>query len=115
MPLYVIQQHRARRLHWGALPKEPPREPGVRRLAVEVEDHPLDYANFEGVIPEGQYGAGVVEIWDKGRYEPVKWEPDEIVVDLHGQKLRGRYVLIRFRPDENPKNWLFFKARSDGR
>ena len=125
MPLYVIQKHRARRLHWDlrlerdgvlkswAIPKEPPREPNERRLAVEVEDHPLDYANFEGVIPEGQYGAGVVEIWDRGTYTPVKWEEDEIVVDIHGEKLRGRYVLIRFQPEKDPKNWLFFRKKEE--
>lgn len=123
-PIYVIQKHHARRLHYDlrlerggvlkswAVPKEPPTAPGQRRLAVEVEDHPLEYAQFAGVIPEGQYGAGRVERWDWGWFEPIKWEADEIVVELHGERLRGRYYLIRFQPEKDPKNWLFFKKRS---
>jgi DNA ligase D-like protein (predicted 3'-phosphoesterase) len=121
--LYVIQRHQARRLHWDlrlerdgvlkswAVPKEPPTEPGERRLAVEVEDHPLEYADFEGEIAEGEYGAGTVEIWDRGHYTPIKWEEDEITVQIHGERLQGRYVLIRFQPEKDPKNWLFFKKR----
>jgi DNA ligase D-like protein (predicted 3'-phosphoesterase) len=121
--LYVIQQHHARRLHWDlrlerdgvlkswAVPKEPPRGPGERRLAVEVEDHPIEYGDFEGVIPESEYGAGTVEIWDRGTYTPVKWEDDEIIVDIHGEKLSGRYVMIRFQPEKDRKNWLFFKKK----
>ena len=120
---YVIQEHHARRLHWDlrleregvlkswALPKEPPAQPGVRRLAVQVEDHALEYGDFEGEIPEGEYGAGTVRIWDRGTYIPIKWEPNEIVVEIHGEKLRGRYVLLRFQPDKDPKNWLFFRAK----
>jgi len=122
-PLYVMHRHQARRLHWDlrlerdgvlkswAIPKEPPTRPGERRLAVEVEDHPLEYGEFEGEIPEGEYGAGTVEIWDRGHYLPLKWEDDEIVVDLQGEKLQGRYVLIRFQPERDPKNWLFFKKK----
>jgi len=122
--LYVMHRHQARRLHWDlrlesdgvlkswAIPKEPPTRPGERRLAVEVEDHPLEYGEFEGEIPEGEYGAGTVEIWDRGHYLPLKWEDDEIIVDLQGEKLKGRYVLIRFQPERDPKNWLFFKKKS---
>lgn len=120
---YVIHEHRARRLHWDlrleresvlkswALPKEPPTRPGVRRLAVQVEDHALEYGNFEGEIPEGEYGAGTVTIWDRGTYTPLKWNPNEIIVELHGKKLQGRYVLIRFQPEKDPKNWLFFRKK----
>jgi len=122
-PIYVIQKHHATRLHYDlrlehngvlkswAVPKGPPERSGERRLAVEVEDHPLEYAEFEGVIPEGQYGAGKVECWDRGWFESLKWEEDEIVVEIHGERLRGRYCLIRFQKEKDPKNWLFFKKR----
>jgi DNA ligase D-like protein (predicted 3'-phosphoesterase) len=93
-----------------AVPKGPPLEPGVKRLAVEVEDHPLDYANFEGVIPEGMYGAGKVEIWDKGTYQLKHRDKDKIEFSLYGGKMRGDYVLIRFKGD---KNWLFIKRKSN--
>jgi len=117
--IYVIQKHDATHLHYDlrlerdgvlkswAVPKEPPTEKGIKRLAVEVEDHPIDYANFEGVIPEGEYGAGTVEIWDKGEYETEKWSEDEIIVQIYGRRLKGRYCLIRFKKQEN--GWLFFK------
>ena len=120
---YVIQEHRARRLHWDlrleregvlkswALPKEPPTQPGVRRLAVQVEDHALEYGDFEGTIPEGEYGAGTVRIWDRGTYTPLKWDPNEIVVEIRGERLQGRYALIRFQPEKDPKNWLFFRKK----
>ena len=122
--LYVIQKHQATRLHWDlrlerdgvlkswAVPKEPPTKPGERRLAVEVEDHPLEYGSFAGEIPEGGYGAGTVEIWDRGHFTPIKWEENEIVIEIHGEKLQGQYCLIRFQPDKDPKNWLFFKKKS---
>ena len=122
--LYVIQKHDASRLHWDlrlemegvlkswAVPKEPPQTPNEKRLAVEVEDHPLEYGSFEGVIPEGHYGAGTVEIWDRGRYELIEWEQNSIIFELHGQRLTGRYCLIRFQPDKDPKNWLFFKKKT---
>jgi len=122
-PIYVIQKHHASHLHYDlrlehggvlkswAVPKGPPAKPGERRLAVEVEDHPLEYADFEGVIPEGQYGAGRVERWDRGWFTPIKWEADEIIVEIHGERLQGRYYLIRFQPEKDPKNWLFFKKK----
>ncbi|RLI19699.1 ATP-dependent DNA ligase [Candidatus Bathyarchaeota archaeon] len=118
--MYVIQKHQARRLHYDlrlemdgvlkswAVPKTPPLEKGVKRLAVQVEDHPIDYANFEGVIPEGHYGAGTVEIWDKGTYTLKKRDENKIVFEIHGQKLKGEYCLLRFKDD---KNWLFFKTK----
>ena len=90
-----------------AVPKEPPTKSGVKRLAVQVEDHALDYINFEGTIPEGMYGAGTVEIWDKGTYTLKTRRENKIEFTLHGSKLKGDYVLIRFRN----KNWLFFKKK----
>ena len=93
-----------------AIPKDPPLESGIRRLAVQVEDHKLGYENFEGEIAEGLYGAGTVEIWDKGTYQPVKFETNEIIVDLKGKKMKGPYCLIKLKPKlKKDKNWLIFK------
>jgi DNA ligase D-like protein (predicted 3'-phosphoesterase) len=117
--IYVIQKHWATRLHYDlrlemegvlkswAVPKEPPTAPGVRRLAVEVEDHPLDYADFEGEIEEGSYGAGKVEIWDRGTYTLEERDEDKLVVDLQGKRLKGRYALVH----TGDKNWLLLKAK----
>jgi DNA ligase D-like protein (predicted 3'-phosphoesterase) len=91
-----------------AIPKVPPLEPGVKRLAVQVEDHPLEYATFEGTIPRGEYGAGTVEIWDKGTYSLIDRKEDKIVFNIEGQRLKGNYVLVRLK---DPKNWLFFKKK----
>ncbi|MEM2675823.1 MAG: DNA polymerase ligase N-terminal domain-containing protein [Candidatus Bathyarchaeia archaeon] len=119
--IFVVQRHQARRLHYDfrlemdgvlkswAVPKEPPLEPGVRRLAVEVEDHSLDYANFEGVIPEGMYGAGKVEIWDKGTYQLKHRSINKIEFSLNGEKMHGDYVLIRFKGN---RNWLLIKKKN---
>ena len=119
--LYVIQRHQARNLHWDlrlerdgvlvswAVPKEPPTEKGVRRLAIQTEDHPLEYGSFEGIIPDGEYGAGTVEIWDTGTYETEKWTGDkEIIVVIHGNRMKGRFCLIRFKRVKN--GWLFFRC-----
>ena len=118
---FVIQKHQATHLHYDfrlemdgvlkswAVPKEPPKKSGVKRLAVQVEDHALDYINFEGTIPEGMYGAGTVEIWDKGTYTLKTRRENKIEFTLHGSKLKGDYVLIRFRN----KNWLFFKKKGN--
>lgn len=120
-PIFVVQRHDARNLHYDfrleldgilkswAVPKEPPKEAGIRRLAIETEDHPLGYADFEGEIPEGEYGAGTVEIWDKGTFEFLKREEREIVVVLKGDKLKGTYVLIRTKYGKGEKGWLFFR------
>ncbi|HKQ62486.1 MAG TPA: DNA ligase D [Candidatus Polarisedimenticolaceae bacterium] len=125
--LFVVQMHAARRLHYDlrlelggvlhswAVPKGPSLDPADKRLAVEVEDHPLDYADFEGLIPEGEYGAGAVIVWDRGRWLPVE-DPDEgvrrgkLVFDLEGYKLRGRWDL--FRTSKGKANeWLLVKKK----
>jgi DNA ligase D-like protein (predicted 3'-phosphoesterase) len=91
-----------------AIPKEPPIDPGVKRLAVQVEDHPLSYAGFEGIIPEGEYGAGTVEIWDSGTYTIIEEKEDKLIVEIDSEKLAGTYVLFRLK---DKKNWLFFKKK----
>lgn len=120
-PVYVIQEHHAKRLHWDlrfeidntlkswALPKVPPQNEGEKRLAVAVDDHPIEYALFEGEIPAGNYGAGQVTIWDRGTFEILEREAKKLVVDIKGDKLKGRYCLLHFKPQE--KNWLFFKLK----
>lgn len=121
--IYVVQEHFASHHHYDlrleregvlkswAVPKEPPMKEGEKRLAVSVEDHPVDYSNFEGTIPKGEYGAGTVEIWDKGTYEPEKWKDEEIIVDIHGAKLKGKYVLIKTKFGGSKNSWLFFKKK----
>jgi DNA ligase D-like protein (predicted 3'-phosphoesterase) len=118
--IYVIQKHAATHLHYDlrlemnsvlkswAIPKEPPTAPGVRRLAVQVEDHPVEYASFEGTIPEGEYGAGTVEIWDRGTYKLIERKEGKLIVEINGNRLKGIYILLRFR---DQKNWLFFKKK----
>ena len=118
--IYVVQKHAATHLHFDlrlemdgvlkswAVPKELPTAPGVKRLIVQVEDHPLDYAQFEGNIPEGEYGAGKVEIWTKGTYKLISKKDNELVVEIDGKKLNGTYVLLRFKGE---KNWLLFKKK----
>jgi bifunctional non-homologous end joining protein LigD len=126
-PVFVVQRHDARRLHYDfrlerngalaswAVPKGVPLEPGQRALAVHVEDHPLDYAGFEGEIPQGNYGAGTVEIWDKGTYELVEEKRDGgLTVRLHGSRLDGTWTLVPAHLDGDPKNWLLIRKRDDG-
>ena len=106
-PIFVVQRHDARRLHYDfrlerngalaswAVPKGVPLEPGQQHLAVHVEDHPLEYASFEGEIPKGNYGAGTVEIWDQGTYELVEEKKNGgLTVRLHGERLNGTWALI---------------------
>jgi bifunctional non-homologous end joining protein LigD len=129
--IYVIQKHRASHLHYDfrlewngallswAVPKGPSLDPSVKRLAMKVEDHPIEYATFEGVIPKGEYGGGTVMVWDRGT-----WQPDEDDVDasLHrgelkftvfGEKLRGSWVLVRTRGygSGSDRSWLLIKHR----
>lgn len=120
-PVYVIQEHHAKRMHWDlrfeiddtlkswALPKIPQQKEGEKRLAVAVDDHPIEYALFEGEIPEGNYGAGQVMVWDRGTFEILEKESKKLVVDIKGDKLKGKYCLLHFKPQE--KNWLFFKLK----
>ncbi len=129
---YVIQKHAASRLHYDfrleldgvllswAVPKGPSLDPKDKRLAVHVEDHPLDYADFEGVIPKGEYGGGSVIVWDTGTWEPAgdphaAMEKGDFKFRLHGRKLRGGWVLVKLKPRGNEKgdNWLLIKERDD--
>jgi bifunctional non-homologous end joining protein LigD len=125
-PIFVVQRHDARRLHYDfrlerdgalaswAVPKGVPLEPGQRALAVHVEDHPLDYATFEGEIPKGNYGAGTVEIWDNGTYELVEEKRDGgLTVRLHGKRLEGTWTLIPAHLDGKEQNWLLMRKRDE--
>lgn len=123
MPTFVVQEHWASRHHFDfrlemdgvlkswAVPKEPPLQPGLRRLAIAVEDHPLEYGSFEGTIPEGGYGAGKVSIWDRGDYILLEREPRKIRVDLHGTKLTGDYALFFMKQERGQDQWLLFKRK----
>ena len=106
-PRFVVQEHSARRLHWDlrlehdgvaaswAVPNGIPEDPSENRKAVHTEDHPLEYLEFEGEIPKGEYGAGTMKVWDSGTYELEKWEPRKVMVRFEGERLRGRYALFR--------------------
>src|SRR3954471_7451366 len=129
---FVIQKHAASRLHYGfrlehdgtlkswAVPKGPSLDPTVKSLAVQVEDHPIDYATFEGVIPQGEYGGGTVMVWDQGTWEP-EVDPDrglkqgKLKFSLHGEKLKGSWALVRMggRAGDDGKNWLLIKHRDE--
>jgi len=93
-----------------AVPKGLPEKPGERRLAIQVEDHPLSYGSFEGTIPKGEYGAGEVKIADAGTYETLEWTDERIEVVLHGKTHTGKYVLLRFTK-AGEKNWLVLKGK----
>ena len=125
-PIFVVQRHDASRLHYDfrlerdgalvswAVPKGVPLEPGEQHLAVHVEDHPLEYAKFEGEIPKGNYGAGTVEIWDKGTYELVEEKPNGgLTVRLHGERLDGVWALVPAHLDGKEQNWLIVRKSDD--
>jgi DNA ligase D-like protein (predicted 3'-phosphoesterase) len=123
MPKFVIQEHKATNLHWDfriqldgvlkswALPKLPPRRTKEKRLAVQVEDHPLSYAKFEGRIKEG-YGKGTVKIWDAGEFDLISRDKSAIKFELFGKKLKGTYILLNAKLGKDKKNWLFFKKEN---
>jgi bifunctional non-homologous end joining protein LigD len=133
---FVVQKHAASHLHFDfrleldgvmkswAVPKGPSYDPGVRRLAMEVEDHPIEYNTFEGTIPKGEYGGGTVMLWDRGTYEPEGgggpdalregYERGDLKIVLHGKRLRGGWVLVRMRRDEGGRaQWLLIKHRDE--
>jgi bifunctional non-homologous end joining protein LigD len=129
---FVVQRHDARRLHYDfrleldgvlkswAVTKEPSDDPADKRLAVRTEDHPLDYAGFEGTIPEGHYGAGRVKIWDRGEWLPLEDPRDglkrgKLSFVLNGRRMKGGWALVRLdrRPRETRENWLLIKMRDD--
>src|SRR5689334_24400347 len=129
---FVIQKHAASRLHYDfrleldgtlkswAIPKGPSLDPKVRRMAVHVEDHPISYGKFEGVIPKGQYGAGTVIVWDRGTWEPLEdpragYRKGKLKFELHGEKLHGRWTLVRMhgREGERQEPWLLIKENDE--
>ena len=117
----MIHQHSASRLHWDlrlehdgvlaswAVPKGMPEEPGENRFAAHTEDHPISYLDFHGEIPKGNYGAGTMEIWDQGTYEPLKWEPRKVEVRLDGERLQARYALFPIDKEDPPKDWMIHR------
>ncbi|MGM0770342.1 MAG: DNA polymerase ligase N-terminal domain-containing protein [Halobacteriota archaeon] len=121
--IFVIQKHHATNLHYDlrlemdgvlkswAVPKEPPTVEGIKRLAIQVNDHDLDYADFEGTIPEGSYGSGKVEIWDRGTFEPESVKEKKIVFTLSGKKMKGKFVLVKTNFGKYENDWLFFKKK----
>jgi len=130
--IYVIQKHKATNLHYDlrlelngvlkswAIPKGPSTDPSQKKLAVPTEDHPIDYADFEGIIPEGEYGAGTVIVWDKGTYRNLKddisleeaYKKGKLEIFIEGKKLKGAYVLLRTgKKQDNGQWWLFIKMK----
>ena len=136
-PIFVVQKHHARALHYDvrleidgvlaswAVPKGPPLKSSDKRLAVATEAHPLEYGSFQGVIPKGEYGAGIVAVWDKGTYQNIKQKKDgqempmksaakagQIEVIFFGKRLKGPYALVRTTFGGNKKNWLMIKMKA---
>lgn len=121
MPIFVIHEHKATNLHWDfrleldkilkswALPKVPPTRKKIKRLAIQVPNHALEYAKFEGIIKEG-YGKGKVKIWDSGKYDLIYRGKDKLEFELFGKKLQGKFVLINAKMGGDKNNWLFMKV-----
>jgi DNA ligase D-like protein (predicted 3'-phosphoesterase) len=138
-PRFVLQEHEARRHHFDlrlevggvlvswVVPRGPAFKPGERRLALRMEDHPLAYADFEGKIPEGQYGSGTVEIWDHGTFENITTRDNEsipatlaldagrLVVRLEGEKLHGGYIFERTEANDDEERWVLIKAKDNAK
>jgi len=120
---FVVQRHESRTPHYDlrlerdgvfkswAVPKGVPEVPGVQRLAIQVEDHPLAFGDFEGTIPEGEYGAGEITIWDQGTCTIIEWTDHDVRFTLNGTRLQGEYLLVRF-PRKGPREWLLRKVSS---
>jgi len=118
---FVVQKHSTRTLHYDfrlerdgvfrswAVPKGVPERAGEKRLAIQVEDHTLEFGDFEGTIADGEHGAGRIEIWDRGHYESGDWQEENILFTLHGQRYRGQFRLIRF-PRGGTRAWLLVKS-----
>ena len=125
---FVVQKHDASHLHYDfrlelpekidkgkfvlkswAVPKGIPKKSGIKHLAVQTEDHPVEYINFKGTIPKGEYGAGTVEIWDKGKFKLIDVSEKFLKLELKGKKLKGVYILVQFTKEK--KNWLIFKMK----
>jgi DNA ligase D-like protein (predicted 3'-phosphoesterase) len=123
LPFFVVHEHWASRHHFDfrlemdgvlkswAVPKGPPLETGTKRLAMQVEDHTIEYGSFEGTIPEGSYGAGKVEIWDRGEFVLLERSPRKIMIQLQGKKLTGNYVLLFMKEQHGQRQWLLFKLK----
>lgn len=122
-PIFVVQEHHSSRLHWDfrlemegvlrswAVPKGPPEEFGIRRLAIQTENHPIEYADFEGDIPVGMYGAGKVIIWDRGEFLLEEETDSKLVFQLKGKKLIGKYALIKIIL-RGKESWLWLKKKN---
>jgi bifunctional non-homologous end joining protein LigD len=122
-PRFVVQEHEATRLHYDfrlemdgvlrswAIPKGPSMNPAEKRLAVAVEDHVLEHADYEGIIPEGSYGSGPVVIWDQGSYELLEKGDDKLSFQLKGKKLKGDFALVRLKKSRSGNDWLLMKKK----
>jgi DNA ligase D-like protein (predicted 3'-phosphoesterase) len=120
MPRFVIQEHQARSHHFDvrlekdgvfkswAVPKGVPEASGIKRLAVQVEDHDLAFGSFEGSIPKGKYGAGNIQVWDSGEYELTEWSEKRVLFTLLGKRVAGKFVMVRFNEVETSK-WLLIR------
>ena len=124
-PRFVVQEHDASHLHYDfrlemegvlrswAIPKGPSMNPADKRLAVQVEDHPVEYIDFAGIIPEGEYGSGRVSIWDHGTYSLLERDKDRMSFTLFGERLRGKFTLVKLRGSRKGNEWLLIKQKEE--